>query len=221
MSSAPPPNGTPPSGDLQMTWNPAAVIAFVIVMSVILLIGVAVLGWDNGDVVSRMSQPDFARGIIAYLLAVTTIGVAVIVGLSGLMGSSKEQFDRGKDVLALLLGVFGTVIGFYFGSATVADVSVMPLNVSPPLFSETTVQPGAMFTVAAFVQGGVPPFQYTITLDDDKPLATGVVGTDGWLRATVSVPSSRIKDELLTVKVKLIDSSQKTASSVAQIAVAP
>ena len=30
----------------------------------------------------------------------------------------KERFDRGKEVLSLLIGIFGTIIGFYFGSAT-------------------------------------------------------------------------------------------------------
>ena len=112
-----------PESELKLGWNPLTIIAVSTMSALFLLIGLALFGRDDGFV-SRMSEPEFARGIITYLFAVTTIGVAVIVGLAGLMGASKDQYARGKDVLALLLGVFGTIVGFYFGTATAASVKV-------------------------------------------------------------------------------------------------
>jgi len=29
----------------------------------------------------------------------------------------KNDFDKAKDVLIILIGIFGTIVGFYFGSA--------------------------------------------------------------------------------------------------------
>lgn len=64
---------------------------------------------------------DYARGMITLLFTVGTVIIALLLTLSAifLTGSdAKERFDRGKEVLSLLIGIFGTIIGFYFGSAS-------------------------------------------------------------------------------------------------------
>jgi hypothetical protein len=66
-----------------------------------------------------IANTDVARGFITVLFGVGTIGIALIVTLSGILLSddrSKERFDRGKEVLSLLLGIFGTIVGFYYGT---------------------------------------------------------------------------------------------------------
>ena len=76
-------------------------------------------GWDKG-VLQSMSRTDYARGLITYLFAVVTIGTAVVLVVSALTTSADDQhekrFQRGKEILSLLLGVFGTIVGFYFGA---------------------------------------------------------------------------------------------------------
>ncbi len=64
---------------------------------------------------------DFARGMITLLFSVGTIVIALILTLAALFQTdeyAKERFTRAKEILNLLIGVFGTIVGFYFGSQT-------------------------------------------------------------------------------------------------------
>src|SRR5215510_8659692 len=84
--------------------NPIPFTVLLILTSVLLLIGANVIGLDSGKVLTRMGEHEFARGLITYLFAVTTIGTAVVLLLSALMGKLvvDEAFQRGKEILALL-----------------------------------------------------------------------------------------------------------------------
>jgi len=99
--------------------NPVVVLAGIIVLSVLFLILCAIFGWDKGEL-QNMSRTDYARGLITYLFAVVTIGTAVVLVVSALTTSAddrhEKQFQRGKEILSLLLGVFGTIVGFCFGA---------------------------------------------------------------------------------------------------------
>jgi hypothetical protein len=219
-ASATTPSPKPPLG-LEMGWNPVTILACGIVLSIIALIAAALLGLDRGKFVDRMSEPDFARGIIAYLFAVTTIGVAVIVVLSGMMGANSAQYTRGKDVLSLLLGVFGTVIGFYFGSAQLSDATVAALTVSPPLVAEGSARPGGTLTVTAFIQGGKAPYRYTIKAGDGQTSAEALVGPDGWLRASVQVPSSQSTSGPVTITIEVTDGAGTVVTSKSEVPMGP
>ena len=75
----------------------------------------------NLDFLTKIAEIEAARGLITFLFAVTTVGIAVVVVLAVLLGSGTneelaERFQRGKDVLTILIGVFGAILGFYFGS---------------------------------------------------------------------------------------------------------
>jgi hypothetical protein len=64
---------------------------------------------------------EYARGFITVLFGVGTIGIALILILSAVFLTderAKERFDRGKEILSLLLGIFGTIVGFYYGAGT-------------------------------------------------------------------------------------------------------
>ena len=99
--------------------HPIPLTVMLILLGVTLLIAASVLGLDNGQVLPSMASHQFARGLITYLFAVTTIGTSVVLVMGALMKEIDEQaFQRGKEVLGLLLGVFGTIVGFYFGSET-------------------------------------------------------------------------------------------------------
>src|SRR5262245_5645685 len=96
--------------------NPVFLIALAILGGTFVLIGAAILGKDSG-VLARMSDSTFARGLITYLFTVVTVGTSVVLvvySLTAAVAPEDRQFDRGKDVLSLLLGVFGTIVGFYF-----------------------------------------------------------------------------------------------------------
>ena len=103
--------------------NPVVLLSVLVVLSLVVLISAAVLGIDRG-VLSGMARADYARGLITYIFAVVTIGIAVALVLSALTSQNPAKktdarFQRGKEVLSLLLGVSGTIVGFYFGSETI------------------------------------------------------------------------------------------------------
>lgn len=144
--------------------NPVVALAFTMLLAIVLLIGATVLGLDKGLLLTKMGKVDFARGLITYLFAVVTIGTAVVMVVSALTGPEspehRRSFQRGKEILSLLLGVFGTIVGFYFGSevagnaqpAEEAIVKIVPLRLS-----STSVLSGTDFTVFTYVTGGRAP----------------------------------------------------------------
>ena len=144
--------------------HPIPLTVMVILIGVTLLLAANVLGWDKGPVLSSMGGHEFARGLITYLFAVTTIGTSVVLVLAALLKDvDKEAFARGKEVLGLMLGVFGTIVGFYFGSeAHAAPVLTEELGLGEPILSTPVAASGTTVTITAVVRGGTPPYLYAI-----------------------------------------------------------
>jgi hypothetical protein len=171
--------------------NPASVVALLILVGVLFLIGMAILDLDKGRVLIGMGKASFARGLIAWLFAVVTIGTAILLVLSALLGTKQETFDNGKEVLSLLLGVFGTIVGFYFASELGRDVEAN-LAVSSIMTNVQEVRPGGSVIATAFVRGGTAPYRFAVVADKD-PLPAEypeLVRLDGWIVTQVSIPSS-------------------------------
>ncbi len=85
-------------------------------------IGMAVyLGWGlfaKDSIVRELASVDLARGVITFIFAVGTIGIAILLTLGALLGNQPpDVFEKAKGILTVLIGVFGTILGFYFGSA--------------------------------------------------------------------------------------------------------
>jgi hypothetical protein len=164
-------------------------------LAIVLLIGASTLGLDKGLVLSKMGQVEFARGLITYLFAVVTIGTAVVLVVSALTTEEtpahERQFERGKEILALLLGVFGTIVGFYFGSAvaTSSPAGELQITVVPIHLSATTVTPGAQFNLTTYVTGGKAPYKFATGYDDDAVKPGEPVEASGWIFKDLTAPS--------------------------------
>lgn len=73
--------------------------------------------------VDSLAEDTHARGLITFFFALVTVGISLILVVAVFTSSVeniKERFDMGKDVLTAVIGVFGTIVGFYFGVA-IAD----------------------------------------------------------------------------------------------------
>lgn len=231
MSEKPPhdsPEPLPQSpGSKTMTADPRMWIvglAYLIVLSVIALIGAAVLGFDRG-VLNSMARPEAARGLITYLFAVVTIGTAMVLVLSALVGPNEaiddERFQRGKEVLALMLGIFGTIVGFYFASGTpalggeTAIVRLSALDVTPRV-----IEAGGKVTVRAVFSGGVLPYRFGTGLGDDAIDPTEAAAEGGWIVKEVTARQFR-PQEAQVVRVIAVDASGRRVEQGAAVTVGP
>lgn len=85
----------------------------------------------------ELAKPEQARGLITFLFAVATVGIALVIVLAVFLSTGTkedvaERFRMGKDILAVLIGVFGTIIGFYFGTGLTQSAPVPVEVVAPP-----------------------------------------------------------------------------------------
>ena len=187
--------------------------------TVVLLIAAAVLGLDKGEVVNNLGRHDFARGLITYLFTLTTILIAIILIIAAVLGGGRpDEFAKGKEVLALMLGVFGTIVGFYFG----AETSTTPpeaFGVSPLLLSDDAATSGETIGATAFVQGAPGPLNFGFALDESPIQYDSAVPDDGWIRHEITMPEV---GEVTMVTITLgVRDMESTTERTAQIAVRP
>jgi hypothetical protein len=157
-------NGPEPNWTQYLPVALFAILGFVV-------FGLIVYGITETDqhFLKNLSDKEIARGLITFLIAITTVGVALILAISTLvLGAGDEgdkRFDRGKQVLSVLIGVLGTIVGFYFGS----EVS------SKQTTPQGQVQASQQITTTALPDGAAnKPYQST-TLQ-----ATGLTGKLKW-----------------------------------------
>lgn len=112
---------------------------------------------------------DYSRGLITVVFSFGTIAVALALVLSVLLSrdhalpETQARFNSGKEVLALLLGIFGTIVGFYFGSIT--DSPPKPLSVVEIVVSPDQPVLGEAVTITVLAAGGKLPLDYELKVD--------------------------------------------------------
>ena len=172
--------------------KPTSLVSMLILLGVLFLLCMAILDLDKGGVLVGMGKTPFARGLITYLFAIVTIGTAVVLVLFALNereDADGKRFQNGKDVLGLLLGVFGTIVGFYFASE-LSDEGRGRLTASSVLPSSMEVEQGASLTITVAVQGGTPPYRFALALAGDLPDEyPKLARPDGWIIEEVMVPA--------------------------------
>jgi hypothetical protein len=164
------------SVDLDLSRGPEPNWTQYIPIGLFALLGFVVLGLivygiteKDQEFLTSLSKKEVARGLITFLIAITTVGIAMILAISTLVlapgDDGDKRFDRGKQILSVLIGVLGTIVGFYFGSET----STKP--VTPTEQTETSSQKITTPTLP----DGVANKAYQSTLQ-----ATGLTGKLKW-----------------------------------------
>ncbi len=123
-----------------------------------------------------LSNDSSARGIITYLVSFGTIMIAMLLVLSVILGNGgdlKERFALGKEVFTVLIGVLGTVMGFYYGStvkpAIAATEITQPsaIQITGVKFNPDQPSNGTIAKLDMTITGGVPWYTYSIKFDKD------------------------------------------------------
>lgn len=222
-----PPKAAETVSAIKAYFNPIVAIAFAMLMAIVLLIGATTLGLDKGLVLAHMGQVEFARGLITYLFAVVTIGTAVVLVVSALTAdetpANERRFERGKEILSLLLGVFGTIVGFYFGSAVAKGQGTETIvNVAPLRLSAATASSGADITLTTYVSGGKAPYKYGVGFNKDEIKPETPVDPNGWIIKTMKARTvSTDSNDLVRVMVEDADGHSTEVSGPLSVKAGP
>ncbi len=126
----PPPPGPPPPqegggdrGGRLITLTASRTVVQMVVVGLLVILAMFFI-WIIARDVSRTASLEFLRGLITLLFSVGTIVTAVMLVFAAIYQEPdptanetlEARFNRGKEVLSLLIGIFGTILGFYFGS---------------------------------------------------------------------------------------------------------
>lgn len=165
MTDTPPPVVQPecdPSPK-SLWWHPATLIAVTITLSIIGFIGANVFGKDSGGTLDRLADQTFARGLITYIFAIGTISTFTTITLVALLsgGPPSQRIRLAKDILSLLLGIFGSILGFYFGSTHEQGPGAR-LAIRHLAIRGSEGPAGSPGFVDAVIEGGTAPYHYCI-----------------------------------------------------------
>jgi len=141
----------------------------VLGLFVLSLIAFIVVAKPGHVFLEQLADKEVARGLITFLIAISTAGIAIILAISTLVltegDEGDKRFDRGKQVLTTLIGVLGTIVGFYFGSATETPKQKPPTEQAQ--ITTTTLPDGAAnqaYPPTILQSAGLtPPLTWTVT----------------------------------------------------------
>jgi hypothetical protein len=97
----------------------------------ILLIFAATLVYKSAPK-TGFQDVEFTRGLITILLLISVIAAMLLMILSALFGSDENTPARvtlSREVLTPMVGILGTIVGFYFGSQ---QTRLQPANAATP-----------------------------------------------------------------------------------------
>ena len=178
-------------------------IVLLVILGILFAIMFGTLASSGGEFLQKLKDIEIARGLITFLVVVAAISIALILAVYVLASNEnasqiKERFSFAKDVLAILIGILGTVLGFYYGTKDKTDEQVYSVDAQ---FSGRQM--------IAHIGGATSPYRYSISFpgDDPKKIVTKV-SKDGWINETV--PNSLKKDD--PVQIEITDAKEKKLS---------
>jgi hypothetical protein len=153
---------------------------------------------NESSFIGLIAKADQARGLITFLFSVTTIALFILTAITTFWMNADDveaRFGKAKDLLALMIGVFGTILGFYYGSLSSQSVT-NPTALSLTNFGvpNVIVAPGDKTTVGATVTGGKLPLTYDIIFSDPAGSADS---------KNLSVRDQQIKDNKVAQSIPI------------------
>jgi len=153
----------------------------------------------EAPVIERLNDPAFTRGLITWVIVLATIGIAFVLIYQAFFSleSSDDRFRRGREIFTGLMGVLGTIVGFYFGSAE-----------KPGTGLEVAAIRLADKQLISHISGGTRPYRYSVTSTEKDFTQIKKVSDDGWVTETlpqVPQPSS-------TLTIDVVDGKDQKAS---------
>lgn len=121
--------------------------------------------WGLGP--ERYSTIEATRPVLVFTLIVAMLGFGGLMIFKAFDGDvPKENFAHAREIFLVFAGIFGTIIGFYFGAADNEDST-------PPSLSEPHYAAGR---ISVEITGGSAPFISLLTVEsrpDDSQVRQG------------------------------------------------
>jgi hypothetical protein len=161
---------------------------FVGLLTIIII--VALTGKET--LLEPLAKVEIARGVITFLVAVATIAIAISLAISISLGGKEsngagKHFTQAKEVLTMMVGILGTIVGFYFGLSPGTQAET--LQVTPAVITDQEPAVNRKTTIIAFVRGGKAPYTYSITFDDNVlPAIKNIGSQDGTIKQDIVIP---------------------------------
>lgn len=186
--------------------DPVTFLVMAIIISIFVLIA-----WNLPGMLNNLSNRSYARGLITYLFAIGTIGAIAVTLLYALLNKEADSnhFTHAKDLLSILIGVFGTIIGFYFGTdAADTTVKQTEIKVIPIKKIDDSLALEKNYPYTTAINGGQYPYNFNISLSG-KTVAEGF--TDGLIETNIFLDSSfaSINEQSSDLILKITDNTSK------------
>jgi hypothetical protein len=221
MTDDPDPNGAKPKPAQTLLQLMPTLLYGLIALTILGVIGWGL--WNKGGFLKSLQDIPVARGLITFLIVITTMGIAIMLAISTLFGEDggdqDKTFDKGKQVLGVLIGLLGTIVGFYFGSPdTKAAQAQMPTvqtqgpTIAPARVNNLQPKKGETFTISDYAYDGKPPYTYSITFDPAAiPPIKDIKSDSGVLDQKITVPDTISADTDVKYQIHVADSENKFA----------
>jgi hypothetical protein len=132
-----------------------------------------IAGIFNARFLTLIAGVEQARGLITFLFAFSAILIIALVAVAIFWMEASEidnRFNRAKDLLTIIIGILGTILGFYYGSLAGGESRLQIANVE---LSSPIARAGDTVQLSAALVGGTAPYSYEIQFVD----RTGVAQT--------------------------------------------
>jgi hypothetical protein len=201
---------------------PKSTLSLMMALAVLVLVMIfEPLSSTDGTLLDNLADVGYARGVITFIFAIGTIGIAMILTIAALQGDqdAAARFTRGKEIFTILVGIFGTIIGFYFGTVQATGAEEADLGITKVAVSSRGEGPAQELKIEAKIEGGSPPYKYTISFDP-KSAADVIEGAsdDGGISA--SIPLSAASSSV-TVTITASDADERRAERSERFNIAP
>lgn len=167
-------------------------VGMTILFLVFLGLAVFLVQYANGVGYAKLATIEGTRPLLVVAAIISTIifGGALLLGsLFSSEGTFEERFRHAREIFLVFSGIFGTVIGFYFGAG---ESKIASLNVDAVLQGTTLV---------AYATGGTPPYKVTIAYGPKQETMSFDTKT-GWAQFVLD----KTKHNIIPLKVSASDS---------------
>lgn len=164
---------------------------------------------------STLGHIEQTRGLITFLFVLSTSGIILLIAIAVFWmdekDNIKDRFAYAKDLLTVVIGVLGTILGFYFGTQGSDSAAMGFVNVTTV---PTVMKQNEAVTIKGNIVGGKLPYRVTIEFNDPTGVIADVAKLKQDIQSTDGSLSQAIKvDKVNKTGVLLFTLTAKDAKS--------